>query len=48
MILRKMFLKNKIIIAKEDVGGTVNRTVSLEVGSGITRLKTGGKEEVVI
>ncbi len=48
MILRKMFLKNKIIIAREDIGGTVNRTVSLEVGSGVTRLKAGGREEVEV
>ena len=48
MILRKMFLKNRVMIAAEDVGGTVNRTVSLEVATGVTRLKAGGREEVEI
>ena len=48
MILRKMFLKNGVMIAAEDVGGTVNRTVSLEVATGVTRLKTGGREEVEV
>lgn len=44
-VLRKMFWKNNIIIAKEDVGGTGNRTVSLEIGTGITRLKVSGRGE---
>ncbi len=48
MILRKMFLKSGVMIAAEDVGGTVNRTVSLEVATGVTRLKTGGREEVEV
>lgn len=45
MVLRKMFWKNKVMITKEDVGGTVNRTVSLDIGSGITRLKVSGQGE---
>ncbi|MBU0676237.1 MAG: chemotaxis protein CheD [Proteobacteria bacterium] len=45
MILRKMFLKNKVMINNEDVGGVVNRTISLEVGTGLTRLKVSGKGE---
>ncbi|HSR36581.1 MAG TPA: chemotaxis protein CheD [Desulfurivibrionaceae bacterium] len=44
-VLRKMFWKNNIMIAKEDVGGTGNRTVSLEIGTGITRLKVSGRGE---
>jgi len=48
MILRRMFLKNGVMIAAEDVGGTVNRTVSLDVGTGVTRLKVGGREEVEV
>ncbi len=43
--LRKIFWKNKIMIAKEDVGGSGNRTVSLEIGTGITHLKLSGREE---
>ncbi len=45
MILRKIFWKNKIMISKEDVGGAGNRTVSLDVGTGITHLKVSGKGE---
>lgn len=44
-VLRKIFWKNNIMIAKEDVGGTGNRTVSLEIGTGITRLKVSGRGE---
>ncbi len=44
-VLRKIFWKNKIMIAKEDVGGSGNRTVSLEVGTGITHLKVSGRGE---
>ncbi len=45
MILRKMFWKNKVMIAKEDIGGTVNRTISLEIGTGRTILKVSGRGE---
>ena len=44
-ILTRMFAKNKIAIAKQDVGGNVNRTVSLEVGTGRTVLKVSGRGE---
>ncbi len=44
-MLRKIFWKNKVMISKEDIGGAVNRTVSLEIGSGITRLKVSGRGE---
>jgi len=44
-ILRKMFWKNQIMVAAEDVGGTGNRTVSLEVGTGVTHLKVSGRGE---
>ncbi|MFC1523583.1 chemotaxis protein CheD [Thermodesulfobacteriota bacterium] len=45
MIMRKIFWKNKIMIAKEDIGGTVNRTISLDVGTGVVHLKVSGKGE---
>ena len=45
MVLRKIFWKNQIMIATEDVGGTVNRTISIEIGSGFTRLKVSGRGE---
>lgn len=46
MVLRKMFWKNKVLVTKEDVGGSVNRTISLNVGTGQVRLKVSGKGEV--
>ncbi len=46
MILRKMFWKNKVMVTREDVGGSVNRTVRLEVGTGRVVLKISGKGEV--
>ncbi|OIP50293.1 MAG: chemotaxis protein CheD [Deltaproteobacteria bacterium CG_4_10_14_3_um_filter_60_8] len=48
LVLREMFWKNKVMIAKEDVGGTVNRTISLDIGSGLTILKTSGQGEAEI
>ncbi|MDQ7080416.1 MAG: chemotaxis protein CheD [Paracoccaceae bacterium] len=44
-ILIRMFSKNNIAITKEDIGGNVNRTVSLEVGTGRTMLKVSGRGE---
>ena len=45
LVMREMFWKNKVMIAKEDIGGTVNRTVSLQVGTGLTMLKVSGQGE---
>lgn len=41
-LLRKLFWKNNVMTTFEDVGGNVNRTLKLEVGSGATWLKTSG------
>ena len=46
MILRKMFWKNKVIVTKEDIGGSVNRTISLHVGTGRVHMKVSGKGEI--
>ncbi len=48
MIIRKMFWKNNVAVTKEDVGGTVNRTITLNVGSGNVRLKVSGQGEVAL
>ncbi len=48
LVLREMFWKNKVMIAKEDIGGTVNRTVSLDIDSGLTTLKVSGRGESTI
>lgn len=47
--LRKLFWKNKIMIAGEDVAGMVNRTMRLDIGSGALLLKvSGGQGEKVL
>jgi chemotaxis protein CheD len=43
-VLRKMFWKNNVIIAAEDVGGTRSRTVKLEVGTGRVVVVSHGEE----
>jgi len=45
LILSKLFAKNHITIAAEDIGGSVNRTVSLEIGTGRVHLKVSGRGE---
>lgn len=45
MMLRKLFEKNKVTIAAEDIGGAVNRTVSLEIATGKVLLKVSGRRE---
>ncbi len=42
MSLRKIFWANNVLIKAEDVGGLVNRTLSLEVSSGKVWVKTSG------
>jgi len=42
LILRKMFWKNNVLIDFEDVGGSVNRTLKLEIRTGQTYLKVSG------
>jgi len=45
IILRKMLWKNNILIAAEDVGGTVARTMVLHMDTGRTSIKSGGVEK---
>ena len=44
VILRKMFWKNNVMTDFEDVGGSVNRTLKLEIETGQAWLKISGKE----
>ena len=44
VMLRKIFWKNGILIDAEDVGGSISRTIRLDVGTGQVTLKTRGKE----
>ena len=43
-VLRKVLWKNNIMVAGEDVGGAVSRTMHLYMDSGRTTIKSGGKE----
>jgi len=42
MALRKIFWANSVLIRAEDVGGNVNRTLSVELSSGRVLVKTSG------
>lgn len=44
-IMRMLFEKNRVAIVKEDIGGTVNRTISLDVSTGRVWLKVSGRGE---
>lgn len=43
-VLRKLLWKNNILIEKQDIGGSMSRTVSIIVGNGDVKIKSGGKE----
>lgn len=43
-VLRKLLWKNEILVSGEDVGGSVPRTMSLDMGTGRTTLKIQGRE----
>jgi len=42
---RKILWKNNILIKREEVGGTVHRTVWLDVASGGLKLRVAGRKE---
>lgn len=44
-VLRKMFWKNNVIIAAEDVGGAKSRTAKLHVATGRVTIASQGVEE---
>lgn len=48
MALKKIFFKNNVLIDRENVGGNVNRTVRIEIGTGNIYVKTSGSKEVKI
>ncbi len=43
-VVRKMLWKNEILVSGEDVGGSIPRTLSLNLATGKTMLKTNGNE----
>ncbi len=44
LTLRKIFWKNGVLIESEHVGGSISRTLRLDVGTGRTTISTRGKE----
>lgn len=46
-MLKKLFWKNGFIISAEDVGGTISRTMTFDIGSGQVLLKNASKEWVL-
>ena len=46
LALRKLLWKNNVMVTAEHVGGSVNRTVRLEIGTGRVYLKVSGLGEV--
>ena len=45
--LKKLFWKNGVLIRAEDLGGTVSRTLSLDMTSGEVRVRTNGTTTVL-
>ncbi|MFZ5432752.1 MAG: chemotaxis protein CheD [Calditrichota bacterium] len=43
-MMRKVFWQNGVLIKAEHVGGTISRTMYLELGTGRTWISTAGKE----
>lgn len=46
-MMRKLFFKNNIVVAAEDIGGSDARTLSLELSNGTALVRTKGKEETL-
>jgi chemotaxis protein CheD len=44
LALRKIFWKNGVMINAENVGGSVSRTMKLELGTGVVTIKSRNKE----
>lgn len=44
VMLRKLFWKNGILIDKEDVGGSISRTLRLNIGTGRVTIRSRGQE----
>lgn len=44
MAVRKIFWKNKVMVDYEDVGGSVNRTIRIDIRNGDIWVKVSGQE----
>ena len=47
LILRKVLWKSGVLLSAAEVGGTIARTMSLEVGSGNVTLRSGGRQWLI-
>ncbi len=48
MAVRKIFWKNQVLIDHEDVGGSVNRTIRLDIATGEVHIKVSGMGETTV
>jgi len=48
MAVRKIFWKNQVMIDHEDIGGTVNRTIRLDIATGDVHIKVSGRGETTV
>lgn len=46
-ILRQLFWKNGILLAADETGGTISRTMQLEMGTGRVSVRNKGQERVL-
>lgn len=46
-ILRKLFWKNNILLAADDTGGNISRTMSMSLADGAVTIRTKGTERVL-
>jgi chemotaxis protein CheD len=47
LALRKLLWKNGVLIKAQDTGGSISRTMSLDVGTGVVTISTGGVSKVL-
>ncbi len=47
LTLRKLLWKNGVLLKAHDVGGSVSRTMSIEILTGAVAVKSGGKETLL-
>ncbi|MCK4728685.1 MAG: chemotaxis protein CheD, partial [Desulfobacterales bacterium] len=46
--LRKIFWRNNVLVDAEDVGGTSNRTMRLNIATGELALRVSGRGEMIL
>ncbi len=46
-ILRKLFWKNNVLLAAEDTGGTMSRTMTMNLADGTVTIRSKGKETTI-